>query len=584
MDTAQFPPPRRRNNGGRGKILLALLIAACIVSVLSIGVWSLFGPNRNQITPSYGAEKPIFYKGKLLNGQAKGIGDSLLIPLSVIKDLVDPEIAYEQETKSVIITTGKNVVRLQPEQLKAWVNEKPFELRFPVEEEEGETYVPVEPLARFYGVRFAESEETGIVTLLKPGDIVTWVAAPAADKEGSEISVPVREAPTIRAPMVGRLKQGERASVWSEEDGWYYVQLSNGYVGYVEEKSILLAGSETIASANPEEENSFVPKKPMGQRIVLAWEQVHTKTPDPGKFGQMHGLNVVSPTWFHLLDGEGALENRADASYVRWAHDRGYQVWALFSNRFDPKLTAQALSSYDRRMTIARQLVSWAEMYKLDGINIDFENVNLEDGPGLTQFVRELTPLLHEAGLTVSIDVTFVSSSPNWSMFYDRKALAGIVDYMMLMAYDEHWATSPVAGSVASLPWVERGLKQLIDEYGIPPSKLILGVPFYSRVWTEETADGKTKVSSKAVGMEAVRSIIEKNGLSPKFDADTGQNYVEYEENGAVKKIWLEDETSMESRANLVLKYGLAGLAAWSRGFEKESIWVTIDKVLQSSP
>lgn len=565
-------------------MLLIVFFAAFLGTVLSVLWWKMFGPNNEVIIPSYGVDKPIFYEGKPAKGEAKGEGESLLIPLSVLQELVDPNIIFEKETNSVILTTDRNVVRLQSDQLNAWVNEKPFQLRFPITEEAGVVYVPIEPLERFYGVKFEEAPDTGIVTLRKPGNIINWASVPLSEKE-PERTVPVRQEAFVRSPIVGEVPAGERVAIWGEENGWHLVQLSNGRVGYAEEKSLQFAGSETVkAAASEEEKGDYVPKRPMGQKIVLAWEQVYGKTPDPSNFGPMAGLNVVSPTWFHLLDGTGALANGgADASYVRWAHDRGYQVWALFSNSFDPKLTEQALSSYDRRMNMARQLVTWSEIYGLDGINIDFENVRLEDGPRLTQFVRELTPLLHEAGVTVSIDVTLVSSSENWSKFYDRKALAKIVDYMMLMAYDEHWATSPDAGSVASLPWVEHGVRQLLEEYDVRPEKLILGVPFYTRIWTEETVDGKVKVSSKAVGMDVVQNIIAEKKLTPKLSSETGQHYVEYQENGKVKKIWMEDETSMKSRVDIALKYRLAGVAAWSRSFGKESVWDAIHKTLQSS-
>ncbi|WP_274365469.1 glycosyl hydrolase family 18 protein [Paenibacillus thermotolerans] len=580
---SQFIAPRRRKRRLRN-VFLVVFIFTVLATVLGALGWSMLAPNKEHITPSYGSDKPIFYEGKLAETGAKGNGESLLVPLTVLQELIDSNIMYEKDTNSIIITTENRVVRLQSEQLDAWVNDKPFQLRFPAADVDGELYVPIEPLERFYGVRFAEAEDTGIVTLRKPNDVITWLAAPAAE-DGKTLQIPVRLEPSIKSPIVSEVRSGGRAAVWGETDGWYYVQLANGHVGFAEKKHLEYSGVETVsAPASEEPANGYVPKRPMGEKVVLTWEQVYTKTPDPSRFGPMEGLNVVSPTWFHLLNAEGALENRgADPAYVSWAHNRGYQVWALFTNRFDPELTAQALSTYDRRMNMARQLVSWSKLYKLDGINIDFENVNVEDGPLLTQFVRELTPLLHEAGATVSIDVTFAGGSANWSRFLDRKALAEAVDYMMVMAYDEHWASSPKAGSVASLPWVERGVKALLEEHGVPRQKLVLGIPFYTRIWTEETIDGKTKVSSKAVGMEAVQNLISEKKLTPAMDHESGQHYVEFKENNTVKKIWIEDETSVKARVELALKYDLAGIAAWSRGFERPTVWQTIQGTLQSS-
>ncbi len=266
---------------------------------------------------------------------------------------------------------------------------------------------------------------------------------------------------------------------------------------------------------------------------------------------------------------------------MKWAHDNQLQVWALFSNSFDPKITTEALSSYDKRMKMTKQLLGFAQSYGLQGFNIDFENVNVKDKANLVQLMREMTPLLHEQGLTVSMDVTPKSNSGMWSLFYDRKALAQTVDYMMVMAYDEHWGSSPVAGSVASLPWVEKSVSQIIAQDAVPPSKIILGVPFYTRIWTEEPKEGKTAVTSKAVFMETAAKLINEKQLTPVFQENVKQNYVEYQEEGKTLKIWLEDSRSMKSRIELVNKLNLAGVGSWRRGYELPEIWPVIKDALE---
>ena len=248
---------------------------------------------------------------------------------------------------------------------------------------------------------------------------------------------------------------------------------------------------------------------------------------------------------------------------------------ALFSNGFDPELTHQMLSSSEQRMDVIKQLLSYVDLYQLDGINIDFENVNIEDKELLVQFVRELTPLMHEKDRIVSMDVTFISLSENWSMFYDREELSAIVDYIMVMAYDEHWANSPKAGSVASLPWVEEGVQRILQE--VPNDKLILGLPFYTRLWIEETNEnGEIKVSSKTLSMEKAEEWIKEKGASVIVDEKSGQNYVEVKEDKTIYKIWLEDKFSIDKRIELMKKYRLAGVAAWRRGFETEEVWESI--------
>ena len=241
------------------------------------------------------------------------------------------------------------------------------------------------------------------------------------------------------------------------------------------------------------------------------------------------------------------------------------------------------LGSLENRKNVINQLVVLARLFRLDGINIDFENIYYEDKDLFTQFLRELTPILHEQGLTVSVDVTVRSNSPNWSMVYDRPAISKIVDYVAVMTYDEHWRTSPVAGSVASLPWVEAGLIRMLEQ--VPREKLLLGVPFYTRIWEEEElADGTIQVTSKALSMRQAEETLKANNALISVDEAAGQNFGIYEDKGKVYKIWIEDEFSMRQRIELVRKYDLAGVASWRRGFEKSHIWDIIIEELTKRP
>ncbi len=565
----------------RKKTTFVLLFFALLCG-LSLGayLWVKYVPNWQHEQPDFkGNPKPIFYEGGMLDQPAVGQKESLKLPFDIVKERIDPTLVYEKASESTIITTQNKVVRLRTSQLTGVINEKPFSLKFPLEKKNGILYLPIDPLKDLYKIDLRESPETGAVLLFKEGQTIRWYkTVTIPDKPDKTIAM--RRDPTIKAPIYADLKQGESLIVWGEEGEWYRVQQTNGYMGYVRKDQLVADREEVIPRKEPEP--PFVAKKPISGKINMTWEQVVTKNPDTGKIPDMPGLDVVSPTWFHLEDGEGNLKNLADPAYVKWAHDRGYQVWGLFSNGFEQKRTTQALSTYDKRMKMIKQLLAFAQMYSLQGINIDFENVNLKDKQNLVQFVREMSPLMHEQGLVVSMDVTAKSNSESWSMFYDRKALIQSLDYMMLMAYDEHWASSPKAGSVASLPWVEKSITTLLKEDEIPPSKLILSIPFYTRVWTETKKNGKTSVSSKAVFMDMPQRIIKEKKLTPVFSPETGQNYVEYNENGKLNKIWIEDETSVRARIELVKKYDLAGVASWRRGFENPEAWNWIRTSLEA--
>ncbi|GAB7058046.1 hypothetical protein JCM16163A_47950 [Paenibacillus sp. YK5] len=556
-----------------------MTIAVMCGMVFGLYYWSVYVPSSKHEEPGFeGNPKPVFYQGTMLNDPAIGSKESLKLPLDIVKEHIDPSLIYEESSESTIITTQDKVVRLRTSELTGMMNEKPFKLRFPLEKKDDKVYLPIDPLKDLYEIELRESEETGAVLMFKAGDTVRWYQAVSYPGKPDR-TIPMRRDPSIKAIILADVKQGEKVMVWDEHEQWLRVQLTSGYMGYIRKEQLVADQEETIPQKKPVAE--FVPKQPVSGKVNLTWEHVVTKNPDTSNIPPMPGVNVVSPTWFHLEDGEGNLNNLADPAYVKWAHERGYRVWALFSNGFDPKRTTDALSTYDKRMTMIKQLLAFTQMYSLDGINIDFENVYLKDKQNLVQFVREMTPLMHEQGLIVSIDVTPISSSETWSLFYDRKALVESVDYMMLMAYDEHWASSPKAGSVASLPWVEQSIVALLEE-DIPPSKLILGIPFYTREWTEEVKDGKTNVSSRAVFMDRPQRIIKEKNLTPVFSAETGQNYIEYEEDGKRKKIWIEDETSVKARIALVNKYHLAGVASWRRGFENPQAWNWIHSTLES--
>jgi spore germination protein YaaH len=583
-----IPPRKIRRTRGFWVWFLSLILCGLFVYG-GLVVYHIIEENRpsdERITLDFnGLERPVFYQGEMLDYEAIGEAEGLKLPFDVIKEHLDPTIVFEESTDSVIVTTKDKVVRLQTDQLTALVNENPIDIRFPIEEVEDTLYLPIEPLLEFYNIHLRVSEDTGAVFLYKEGDLIQWGKV-LPDIEQPEKSIAMRSRASIKAPIGFDLPPQERVVIlYEESNGWYRIQLENGYKGFVEKSQIQLDEIEVIPVQL--QEKSFIPWKPMGGKINLTWEHVVSKTPSTDNIGEMPGLNVISPTWFHLAkndEGNLHIKNLAKPNYVKWAHDRGYQVWALFSNDFDPDKTTEALGSYDNRMAMIKQLLAFAEMYDLQGINIDFENVYLKDKDNFTQFVREMAPFMHEQGLVVSIDVTIRGGSPMWSLFADRRELGKVVDYMMVMTYDEHWASSPVAGSVASLPWTEKGIVDIMREDEVPASKLVLGVPYYARVWTEESIDGKITVSSSAKFMSGIQNIIKDNNLTPEYIEDIGQNYVEYKEGNKTIKIWIEDSMSMKSRIEIVNKYNLAGVASWRRGFENPEIWDVIKSTLEKRP
>ena len=519
--------------------------------------------STEHVQPYDGAKDVIVFEGKRMDAAY----------------LLDPAIFWDEPTRSVIVTTKDKVLRMESGEVVAHLNKQPVNLQVPVKEVEGKRYVPLDPLTKLYPFAFERKADTGVLLVEQEG----YEIQQAHVISGEEKQL-VRVGASHRTPIVSELSSGERVDVLGKQEGYYRVLTASGIAGFLPEKSVEMSGKRKVSLQHAGSSGEQAAWKPDGQKVNMVWEHVVRKNPNVAQIETLPGVNVIAPTWFELKDAQGTLINRADSAYVKWAHKRGYQVWGLVTNGFNPDWTQSVLGSYDKRDKLIVQLIHYAHLYDLDGINIDFENVYYEDKERLVQFVRELTPYLHQQGLTVSIDVTIKSNAKTWSMFLDRKALAEVVDYMAVMTYDEHWAASPKAGSVASLPWVEAGLQGVLEE--VPNEKLLLGVPFYTRLWTEaKQADGTVKVSSKALSMPRAQEWIEERKLTPVLDKASGQHYVEYRDpkDGNVYKMWLEDVSSMAKRMELVKKYDLAGVASWRRGFEVPEIWPTIEEGLKNA-
>ncbi|MGG1661050.1 glycosyl hydrolase family 18 protein [Brevibacillus sp. NRS-1366] len=303
-------------------------------------------------------------------------------------------------------------------------------------------------------------------------------------------------------------------------------------------------------------------------RIVMGWNAFGTTDTYIEQNSAFPNLNVVCPRWFSLQPQQ-FVTGEVDPRYVEWAHDTGKQVWAFFGNKFDPELTDQVLHEKKNHEKIARLLETKLVKNKVDGINIDFENMKMENKQDFVSFVRELKKVLSPHGIIVSVDVTRENPDPFWSGSYDRAELGNIADYVIMMGYDEDLGVGEKVGSVASLSWVEEGIQLLMKD--VPSSKIILAVPFYTREWVTNL---KTKEATRNDRtMIEVEEILKNKGLHKKWDDKARQNYVEFVENDEKHQIWIEDEKSLQERLDIVSKYKLRGTAAWFIGQETPDIW-----------
>ena len=324
----------------------------------------------------------------------------------------------------------------------------------------------------------------------------------------------------------------------------------------------------TIAPMAKEDESAILTRTLPSQPISMFWFQDFTGSYDDEQVAAVKrskgNANVISPTWYSLQE-DGSFKNLANKKWVKWAHKNNMQVWALVDNAFDSKLTLEVLQDEEKREAMIEYLLKQCKKYSLDGINLDFESLNEETAPYFVEFVREAGAVLRPEGYILSVDV---SVPMRWSSYYRRDLLADACDYCIVMAYDEHYSGSE-AGSVSSMSFTENAIKDMLEITTI--DKLILGIPFYTRVWTI-TEDETT---SKTWNMDLVTSYMADWELEPVYDEASGQDMMiqEDEDTGTVYKIWIENAKSIQKRLDFAKQYSLAGVAAWKIGMESEDIW-----------
>jgi len=311
------------------------------------------------------------------------------------------------------------------------------------------------------------------------------------------------------------------------------------------------------------------------EKINLVFHQVFSK--DTGEkleelIKQTKGVNVVSPTWFSVKDVSGSITSLASREYVDKAKELGLEVWALVDDFNSEVDMYELLSRTSRRENLSNSLIEAAIENKLNGINIDFENIPSKAGEHFIQFLRELSVKCRNNGIVLSVD-NYVPAPYN--KYYDRKEQGEIIDYVIVMAYDEYHSGSDVAGPVASIGFVRDAVRNTLEE--VPKEKTIIAIPFYSRLW-KETPDNE--VSSESLAMTPASQVFTNNGIEPKWSEAYGSYYGEFEKDGALYKIWLEDARSIEEKVKVIYEAGVAGVGAWKLGLEKEEVWNVIIRYL----
>ena len=543
---------------------MPVLVVCLLIVLVSLIGGAVYGINKliptskqMDLTEYYGqnadGEASLVAGTQKLEQKALISGDEVYIPLDVVNGYLNQRYYWDSANKKILYATPTSLTEEAASDQpggNVWLKESTVYLKLDYVKKytDIDSYIYKDPARIAIQYKFSNVQT---VTVKK--DTV------------------IRYRGGIKSKILTKTAKDTVLRLMNEGEDWDQVATDDGYIGYIQKKKVSAADTTDYKRSFKAEAYSYFT---MDEPVNLAWHQV-TSTDAHNYFADttqnMTGVNVISPTWFSVSDNDGNVSSLASGEYVMQAHEKGLKVWGLVDNFSENMSTTTVLSNTAARQNLENQLVTYALKAGLDGINVDFESLSEDVGIHFLQFLRELSIQCHENNLVLSVDNPVPE---DFTSHYDRAEQGKVVDYVIIMGYDEHYVGSD-AGSVASLPWVEQGVKDTLAE--VPAKRTILAIPFYTRLW--KTTDGGA-LTSEAIGMDQAQQAISDNGAETYWDKTTSQNYGTYEGDGATYQIWLEDSKSIAEKVKLIPKYKLAGVAEWKLGFENSGIWSVITENL----
>ena len=554
--------------------VLVVLILIVLVGAAGVGSFLI---NRYKPGTEYMAGNEYFnltdensvaliQNGELLEEQAVLIGGEPYAAYTYVESQLNSCFYWDEETKGILLTTSGGVQTLLPGD--AAVAKTPGGQPAVQQESDGKVYISLDVVKEYTDLDYAYYSDPNRVVIRNEWDGVEQATVQSDTAQ-------VRQKGGIKSLILADVQKGDTLLYLENLDNWCKVMTADGYTGYIQTEDI----------SEPEAIEARTAKKDSYERITrdhkinLVWHQsTSTESNDAmaEMTAEMTGVNVISPTWFSVTDGTGKISSLASADYVKLAHDAGREVWGLIDNFNEAFDETTDLAYASVRSRIIEQLLAEAASCGMDGINVDFENLKEAGIPHYLQFLRELTSAAHAQNLVVSVDTPVPQA---YTMYYQRGEQARFVDYMIVMAYDEHFAGSEEAGSVSSLPFVQQAVEEMTRV--MPADQVICGIPFYTRVWTEKF--GQSAITSEVLGMDGAKNYAKENQMTETWDASLGQNVATVETSDARYTIWMEDEQSMEEKLKVIQSADLAGVAEWKLGFECADVWSLISEYIETN-
>ena len=476
----------------------------------------------------------------------------------IFYDALDDVVVYTTATEKYVYTAGEKEYQVNG---KDETEEVPSFI-----EDGGNLYVALNFIEKWHEMKAEVYENPGRVVIFDENNAEYEYAGVKSDTA-------LREAGDKKEPILKELKEGEKVYLL-EGTGNDYTRVftGDGVTGYIKTSDLDTDNIEHKKySFDRGKEDAGYTSITRDEPIVLGWHQV-TSTAANSSWGtalaKAEGLNVISPTWFGVADSEGEVTSLASKDYVTKLKAINVDVWPLISD-FNKDVDYNRLfMSTTTRGNLIKNIIYFIEEYNLDGINIDFEHIKSSYAEGYIEFLRELSIEMRSRKKVLSVD-NYIPLEFN--AFYNIKEQGIVSDYLCVMAYDEHYSGSPKAGSVSSLSWVKNSIENTVRS--APMKKLIVGLPFYTRLWREAHTG---KLTSRALSMDGGLNLVSSNKAKKEWDKEKGQYYAEWKDGKDRMRIWLEEEKSLEAKLKLVEKDKVAGIAFWKLGLERKEAWESV--------
>lgn len=558
---------KEKNERNSSKLILNIFI----VIVFLVLVGGVFYLSPNYIREDYDGKTKVLINNnnvtlKMKNDVYIDENNNVFLSLADIRNYFDKYIEYDKENGDIVTTSEINIAKMSTKNNEITINGEEEELNSSAIEKNDTIYLPFSEISeKVYDVDLEYIQDTNTI-IIDSLDRKQEVANTTKETK-------LKYKPQTLSGTLEKLEVNEQVVYIEETNNWVEVRSKDGTIGYIKKEDL---GNVEVAR----EAKEYIDK--VEGKVNLVWDYYSEYAKAPDRTGEtMDGVNVVSPSFFSLERGSNGeiYDNAKDdgVEYIEWAHNNNYQVWAMFSNNSLKDTTSQILNDYEKREAMIENLMDLVEEYNLDGVNVDFENMNESDKDVYSRFLIELAPRLKKIGKTLSVDVTAPDGSETWSLCFDRNTIANVADYIVFMAYDQYGTSSNKAGTTAGYNWVEANIKKFLGQEDVDPEKIILGIPLYMRLWEEED-DGTAK--PEVVNMNDMFDVLPENQVAT-WDEELKQYYVEYEEDGKTYKMWVENEKSVGEKINLANQYNLAGIAFWEKDREtNDEFWTFVKEQL----